>query len=423
MTSLGALTVSSYDVPASVPQPGALSDPLDSLDARLTQAVGHKDPDAGGAEAVWTQHTVDSASGRSVDRWYEILPGSMTVRQQGTISNTSHFVFNGAISPADNGRDAGIQYNVGSGTLLAEIRAQTRKGADPLSTMNGEITLASSAARDQDFSCPTSDPLATSCRWGDYAGASPDPAAADLIWGSNQTNGPIPLGPDDPAWRTQNFSITPNQRPAASIGAAPNPVLVGTPVTLSSAGSSDPDGTVVDHLWDLDGNGSFETDTGAAPTVAHTYGAPGVVNVALRVVDDEGGTADAQTALTVQAPPPPDTTPPRVTLSFKRTQKLLAVLTHGLKGRTLCNEACRTTFQIVLTGKVAKRFHITRTVRIGKKSLALRPGVRTRVTVKISKRAGKKLRSARKVAITLKLIAKDSAGNTTRKSIKITLRR
>src|SRR5690242_6225856 len=82
---LGALTVSSFDVPAAVPQPGVLSDPLDSLDTRLTQAVGHADPDAGGAEAVWTQHTVDGPGGRSVDRWYEIVPSTLSVRQQGTI--------------------------------------------------------------------------------------------------------------------------------------------------------------------------------------------------------------------------------------------------------------------------------------------------------------------------------------------------
>jgi hypothetical protein len=405
-----------------VPHPALASDPIDSLDSRLTQAVGHVDPDAGGAEAVWTQHTIDSASGRSVDRWYEIVPSTLSVRQQGTISNSSHFVFNGAISPADNGRDAGIQYNLGSSTLLAEIHAQTRKGPDPLGTMNGEITLAASAARDQDFSCPTSDPLAESCRWGDYAGANPDPAAPDLIWGTNQENGPIPLVPDDPAWRTQIFAFGPNQRPAAAIAASANPALVGAPVTFSSAGSSDPDGTIVDHLWDLDGNGTFETDTGAAPTVAHTYAAPGTVNVGLRVVDDEGGPTDAAVALNVQAPPP-DNTAPHVKLNFKRVQKLLAVLRHGLKGSAVCDEACRSTFQVVLTGKVAKQFHITRTVGIGKKSVALKPRVRKRVTIKLSKRARTRLRHARQVKITLKVTSKDAAGNVRRLSRKITLKR
>src|SRR5205823_2111490 len=64
----GDLTVNTFDVPPGVPQPNA--PPIDTLDARLTQAVAHADPDAGGAEAVWTQHTVAGASGRAVMRWY-----------------------------------------------------------------------------------------------------------------------------------------------------------------------------------------------------------------------------------------------------------------------------------------------------------------------------------------------------------------
>src|SRR4029077_14608426 len=67
----GDLKVQSFDIPPPIPQPGPT---LDSLDARLTQAVAHVDPDAGNAEAVWTQHTVLSTSNRSVVRWYELIP-------------------------------------------------------------------------------------------------------------------------------------------------------------------------------------------------------------------------------------------------------------------------------------------------------------------------------------------------------------
>src|SRR5206468_4225999 len=58
LTQDGNIGVSTYDVPANVPQPGT-SNVLDSMDARLTQAVSRSDPDAGGAKAVWTQHTID----------------------------------------------------------------------------------------------------------------------------------------------------------------------------------------------------------------------------------------------------------------------------------------------------------------------------------------------------------------------------
>src|SRR6266496_5252714 len=177
------MSVTSYSIPANVPQPGT-GNVLDSSDTRLTQSVAHADPDASKAEAVWTQHTVAGPGGRSVVRWYELLPASLTVRQMGTISDTTNYVFNGAISPATDGTSAAINYNVGGSSQLVQIKAQTRTSSTSLSTMSDELTLGTSSAIDQDFSC-------SPCRWGDYAGASPDPSNANVIWGSNQLNGPV----------------------------------------------------------------------------------------------------------------------------------------------------------------------------------------------------------------------------------------
>src|SRR5207249_4315803 len=129
LTANGDIAVTSYDMPANVPQPGT-TDVLDSSDTRLTQAVAHADPDAGGAEAVWTQHTIAGASGRSVDRWYELLPATVSKRQEGNISNATNFVFNGAISPTMAGNEAVIQYNVGGSAQVAQIRASSRRHAD-----------------------------------------------------------------------------------------------------------------------------------------------------------------------------------------------------------------------------------------------------------------------------------------------------
>jgi hypothetical protein len=198
------ISVSAYDIPANVPQPGT-TNVLDSLDSRLTQAVAARDPGAGDAMVVWTQHTIDGTGGRSVVRWYELVPDSGTpLRQEGTISDTTHFVFNGAISPAASGTDAVINYNVGSATLNAEIRAQSRTGATTLGTMEEEITLDTSAAFDQDFTC-TDTGGGPPCRWGDYAGASPDPLYARVVWGSNQAIGTP--NADNPHWVTRNFAL------------------------------------------------------------------------------------------------------------------------------------------------------------------------------------------------------------------------
>jgi hypothetical protein len=198
----GNVNVTPFDVPANVPQPST-SNVIDTADTRLTQAVAHSDPLAAGVEAVWTQHTVDGAGGRSVVRWYELLPASHTTRQQGTIQDASLFSFNGAISPASDGTTAGINYNTGSSSQLVKIKAQTRLGTTPLSQMTDQIVLGTSVATDQDFSCTP--PNGPPCRWGDYAGASPDPVDQQAVWGSNQLNGPLT---SNPAWATRNFELT-----------------------------------------------------------------------------------------------------------------------------------------------------------------------------------------------------------------------
>lgn len=211
LTANGDIPVNAYSLPANVPQPGSPF-ALDTGDARLTQAVAHVDPTHG--EAVWTQHTIAGPGGYySAVRWYELLPGncsggtcgSTTVRQQGNITVSSQFVFNGAISPDLNGNDAVINYNVGSSTLLAQIRSRSRISTTGLGAMVNEVTLGSSNAADQDFTCQTASKV---CRWGDYAGASPDPSVHNHVWGSNQVNGLVRSGAA-PQWKTQNFALTP----------------------------------------------------------------------------------------------------------------------------------------------------------------------------------------------------------------------
>jgi hypothetical protein len=224
LKALGAPAVLSFTLPPNVPQPGS-TDQLDSLDTRLTQAVAAGDPFAGGAEAVWTQHTVAGGAG-SVVRWYELLPGTLTVRQTGTISETSNYVFNGAIAPTLSG-GAVVNYNTASSTALVQITAQSRVGSEPLGTMSKPIALGSSAAIDSDFSCPSVEPKAESCRWGDYAGASVDPIDTNVVWGSNQLNGPTRTG-HQAQWATENFAVTVQSAPTVVTGAASS-------VTQSSA--------------------------------------------------------------------------------------------------------------------------------------------------------------------------------------------
>jgi plastocyanin len=102
--------------------------------------------------------------------------------------------------------------------------------------------------------------------------------------------------------------------PKAALETASTTVRAGEPVKLDSSGSTPGSGAIVGHVWDLDGNGSFEKDTGAADKVETRPKSQGKLTVRVRVVDDRGQNGDAQLDLTVTAPPKmenADATPPR----------------------------------------------------------------------------------------------------------------
>ena len=68
-------------------------------------------------------------------------------------------------------------------------------------------------------------------------------------------------------------------------------------IQFSSAGSSDPDGTIVAYAWDF-GDGSNST----LQNPVHVYVAAGVYDVTLTVTDDAGATDSAATTATIEAP-------------------------------------------------------------------------------------------------------------------------
>ena len=87
--------------------------------------------------------------------------------------------------------------------------------------------------------------------------------------------------------------------PTAAFTIAPNPVLAGRTAAFDGRGSSDERGSIARWEWDLDGNGSFETDGGATPTTARAYTSAGDVTITLRVTDAAGLTATTSQVLRV----------------------------------------------------------------------------------------------------------------------------
>ncbi len=218
------VAVNSYNTPSSAPELGS-TNVLDTLDARLTQAVG--DP----VKGFYTQHTVAGAGGRSQVDWYEFTVSAATVSlaQQGSVSSATDWVFNAAISPRWDGQGAAIAYNRSSANIDPLIAAQVRYLATaPGAWAPGELVLATSSAADNDHSCNS--PPGSPCRWGDYSGLTPDPVQTNLVWGTSEFN---TASGSTPAWSDENFAILPDRDPVTQLTPPPSPVS-RSPVNPSS---------------------------------------------------------------------------------------------------------------------------------------------------------------------------------------------
>jgi hypothetical protein len=101
--------------------------------------------------------------------------------------------------------------------------------------------------------------------------------------------------------------------PVAVIAANPNPVLAGQSVHFDAT-SSTPAAAALTHFeWDLDGNASFETDTGSLAGADMSYETTGDRDVQVRVTDSAGRSATAFVPLSVTPAPLPG--PPGVSIN------------------------------------------------------------------------------------------------------------
>ena len=87
--------------------------------------------------------------------------------------------------------------------------------------------------------------------------------------------------------------------PVADIQATPSTGDYPLTVSFDASGSGDPDGSIVLYEWDLDYNGSYETNTGATDNVVETYLAKGTHSISVRVTDDDGLTDTASVDITL----------------------------------------------------------------------------------------------------------------------------
>jgi PKD repeat protein len=88
--------------------------------------------------------------------------------------------------------------------------------------------------------------------------------------------------------------------PVASFTVAPPVPFANQPVLFTST-SGDPDGTLREQVWDLNGDGNY--DNGGGGTALRTFSYAGEYVVGLRVTDDAGLVSFASQTVTVLSPP------------------------------------------------------------------------------------------------------------------------
>ncbi|MFC7057459.1 PKD domain-containing protein [Halovenus salina] len=93
-----------------------------------------------------------------------------------------------------------------------------------------------------------------------------------------------------------------NQLPSATASVSPTSLAPSESVSLNASGSVDTDGQIVSYEWDVDGDGTYDTQT-TSPTITHSYSQTGSYGVTLRVTDDGDDTDTESVTVSVTEQP------------------------------------------------------------------------------------------------------------------------
>jgi PKD repeat protein len=189
--------------------------------------------------------------------------------------------------------------------------------------------------------------------------------------------------------------------PAAAFTDAPSPAVVGEQVVFDGTPSI-ADEPVVRFEWDLDGDGTFETDTGPRPSVTHTYPAPGSVPVRLRITDRQGSQAVQTRTLTVLSQPPVDRTAPVVRIGTRSARM-------STTGRVTLTVACPASERLC-AGRLVLGTRSGGT-SVGSHAFRLGGGQRTTLHVRLSRSAQRTVKRHRRLPVRITATARDAAGN------------
>lgn len=221
------------------------------------------------------------------------------------------------------------------------------------------------------------------------------------------------------AKRVTQTTVRAHTAPTALLASQPIAPSVGQTVTLDGSSSTD-DGTIAKYEFDLNGDGTYETDTATTPTTTTSFPTAGPRIVGLRVTDADGATGTTSLALQVSEVPvtaAADTRAPRLRPRGKR-------LKMNRTGVVRMRVSCPRSEQLCVVS--ARTVGITKPLRgrtLGRSRIGLQGGQTKTMTMKLNRRAKRIVRKKKVVRARVVLTTRDGARNTARTRTVVRIRR
>jgi PKD repeat protein len=235
--------------------------------------------------------------------WLADMPttsSSLDLTQFG-LNAGNYIVFVKAVATASmtNKMSAGVQLTITNQPPTAALSVTnpiTKTFVTGSLTAPASVTASTAGSSDQDGSI-----VASSINFGDGSATVSASGAAHTYTapGTYTITGTVTdnLGATASKSAAIVISSATNLPPKAVISATPGSAYAPATVSVSAAGSSDPDGTIASSVL------SFGDGTSASGlTASHTFSAAGVYTLTVKVTDNLGASSTASSSVTVKAP-------------------------------------------------------------------------------------------------------------------------
>ena len=216
---------------------------------------------------------------------------------------------------------------------------------------------------------------------------------------------------------TTTLTVRVHRAPTALIVTQPPTPVVNQTTTLDGSRSTD-DGSIAKYEWDLNGDGTFETNTASVAKATTTFTATGPATVGLKVTDNDGATD--QTTLRLQVSATPVAT---IASRGPRLRPLKTRLRMSAKHRISFRVACPATEQICTVGAQVRGLKGALAGRsLGRALVQIQGGSRSTISIPLSRKAQLSIaKSALRARVVL--TATDESGNVARTRTAVTIRK